>query len=359
MAGAVAGEVSPAVLGDVYCTAIEGCQEIEEMGRVAEWTSALHRWCVAQPGLVTFTGQCSLHRGQVMRARGAWSEALEELGRAVERYREAGAHGAAGLAEYARGDVLRLRGDLDAASSAYELSTELGFDPQPGLALLWMAHGSGDTALAAARRLVAEVTRLVDRCRLLPAAVDLLVAAGALGEARAAADRLAAVAEQVGTDGLRARAAFASGAVDLAAGDAAGALADLRAARRLWGRVGDPYELARVRLLTGRALTDLGDTGSGRRELESARAGFERLGARPAASEVEHLLRPSRNPAGLTGREVEVLRLVATGRSNTHIAAALVLSEKTVARHLSNIFVKLDVGSRTAAAAFAFEHHLL
>ncbi len=359
MAGVAAGEVTPVIFGDVYCAAIEGCQEIGDFGRVGQWTSALHRWCLAQPGLVAFTGQCSVHRGQLMRVHGAWPEALEEYANAIERYRLADSVAAVGLAECERGDVLRQRGEFDAAETAYERSSEHGYDPQPGLALLWLARGANDAAVAAVRRLVAEVSDPVSRCRLLPAAVDVLVAAGALDEARVVAGQLDEVAAQVGTDTLQAFAAFASGEVELAAGDAAGALPYLRKARQLWAQARSPYEGARVRLVTGRALTAVGDVESARKEFEAACATFRELGATPAADEAERLLCPADHPAGLTGREVEVLRLVASGRSNTQIAGALVLSEKTVARHLSNIFAKLDVGSRTAAAAYAFEHRLV
>lgn len=359
MAGAAAGEVSPEVFGNVYCTAIEGCQEISEFGRVAEWTSALHRWCAAQPGLVAFTGQCSVHRGQVMRFRGAWPEALEEFALAIERYHRAGVPAAIGLAEAERGDVLRLRGEYDAAEAAYQRAGEHGHDAQPGLALLWLARGSSEAAASAVRRLVAEAVGPTDRCRLLPAAVDVLLAVGAVDEARAAAAALDDVARQVGAGSLLALAAYASAAVDLAAGDPAGALPYLRKARQLWARADCPFEGARARLLTGRALVALGDRESARQELAASCDTFRALGAAPWLDEAERLLHPAKLPAGLTAREVEVLRLVAAGRSNSQIATELVLSEKTVARHLSNIFGKLDVGSRTAAAAYAFERGLV
>ena len=359
MVGVAAGELTPIVFGDVYCTAIEGCQEIGEFGRVGEWTSALHRWCLAHPGLVAFSGQCSVHRGQLMQVHGAWPEALEEFASAIERYRLADSVAAVGLAECERGDVLRQRGEFDAAESAYQRSSEHGYDPQPGLALLWLARGQIESAVAAVRRLVADVSDPVAQCRLLPAAVDVLVAAGALDEARDVAARLDLVAGYVGTETLHAFAAFAAGAVELAAGDAAGALPYLRKARQLWAHAQRPYEGARVRLLTARALTAVGDQESARRELEAACATFRELSATPAAETAERLLRPAGHPAGLTDREVEVLRLVASGRSNMQIAGQLVLSEKTVARHLSNIFTKLDVGSRTAAAAYAYQHRLV
>lgn len=359
MAATTAGEVSPEVFGNVYCTAIEGCQEIAEFGRVAEWTSALHRWCATLPGLVTFTGQCSVHRGQVLRLRGAWTEALEEFERAVVRYRQANAMPAAGQAEGERGDVLRMRGEYDAADAAYQRASEHGYDPQPGLALLWLATGRPDAAVGAVRRLLAEESDPVHQCRLLPGAVDVLLAAGTLDEARAASHELDRVSGHIATEPVQAMAAYAAGAVELASGDAAGSLPYLRKAGQLWTRAESPYDVARTRVLTGRALDALGDAGSARTELEAALAAFTALHAVPAAREVDRLLSPTGLPSGLTPREVEVLRLVVAGRSNAAIAAELVLSEKTVARHLSNIFGKLDVGSRTAAAAYAFEHGLV
>ena len=255
--------------------------------------------------------------------------------------------------------MLRLQGEYAAAEEAYQRAGERGFDPQPGLALLWLARGSRDAAAAAVRRLVAETGDPVGKCRVLPAAVDVLLAVDAVDEARAVAAELDQVASAVGSVAMLAWSAYASGAVELAAGDASGALPYLRKSRQLWTRVECPYEVARVRLLTGRALTALGDEGSARQELEAARDAFLALGAAPMVAEAARLIEPARLPGGLTAREVEVLRLVASGRSNPQIAADLTLSEKTVARHLSNIFTKLDVGSRTAAAAYAYEHGLV
>ncbi|MET0838966.1 MAG: LuxR C-terminal-related transcriptional regulator [Marmoricola sp.] len=359
MVAVAAGEVSPDVFGNVYCIAIEGCQEIGALDRVGEWTSALHRWCASQPGLVTFTGQCSIHRGQVMRQRGAWADALEEFTRARERYLVANTLDAIGQAEGERGDVLRLQGDYAAAEEAYQRAGERGFDPQPGLALLWLAQGSRDAASAAVRRLVAETTDPVGKCRVLPAAVDVLLAVDALEEARAVAAQLDQVASAAGSVAMLAFSAYASGAVEVASGDASGALPYLRKARQLWARIECPYEVARVRLLTARALTALGDAGSARQEVDAAHEAFLALGAAPMVEQVQRLVGPARLPGGLTAREAEVIRLVASGHSNSQIAADLTLSEKTVARHLSNIFSKLDVGSRTAAAAYAYEHGLV
>lgn len=356
MVRVIAGECTPVIAGHVYCTAIEGCQEISDFGRVAEWTSALERWCSAQPGLLLFTGQCALHRGQLFRVHGDWTEALDELELAARRYVEAGSPDAIGLTARETGDVLRLRGDLDRADAAYQRAADHGCDPQPGLALLWLARGQDAAALAAVERMLDEDVGAVARCRVLPAAVDVFLATEQVDRARSAAGELSSLAC---SEVLAATAAECSGAVELAADDPAGALPFLRKAGQMWARASAPYDAARAGVLRGRALARLGDVDASRRELEAARDCFRRLGARPAADAVSSLLAPAASPAGLTPREVEVLRLVATGRTNPQIAAGLVLSEKTVARHLSNIFTKLDVGSRTAAAAYAYEHGLM
>lgn len=356
MVRVIAGECTPVIAGHVYCTAIEGCQEISDFGRVAEWTAALERWCSAQPGLLLFTGQCALHRGQLFRLHGDWAEALDELELAAQRYVEAGSPDAIGLTSRESGDVLRLRGDLDGADAAYQRAADHGCDPQPGLALLWLARGQDAAALAAVERMLAEDVGAVARCRVLPAAVEVFLASGHVDRARSAAGELSSLAC---SEVHAAMAAECSGAVELADDDPAGALPFLRKAGQMWARASAPYDAARAGVLRGRALARLGDVDASRRELEAARDCFRRLGARPAADRVSSLLAPAASPAGLTPREVEVLRLVATGRTNPQIAAGLVLSEKTVARHLSNIFTKLDVRSRTAAAAYAYEHGLM
>lgn len=359
MVRVIAGEATPFISGHVFCTAIEGCQEISDFGRVAEWTTALEKWCDAQPGLLAFTGQCAVHRGQLLRLSGAWDEALREYARAAERYEQLGTHGAVGLTAIETGDVLRLRGDLDGADAAYQQAADLGVDPQPGLALLWLAAGRGTAALAAIERLLAESGGPVQRCHLLPAAIEVLLASAHADRARPCAEELSHLATSIGSPVLAAAAAQAMGAVELAVGDASGALPYLRKAHQLWAQASSPYDAAVVRLLTGRCLLALSDASSAERELSAARTAFRQLGAVPMADLASSLLAPASPPGGLTAREVEVLRLVAAGRSNPQVAAELVLSEKTVARHLSNIFGKLDVGSRTAAAAYAFEHGLV
>lgn len=358
MAGLAMGEVSTVFAGDVYCLMIEACQEISDLGRAAEWTAALTAWCDEQTGLVAYTGQCAVHRGQIMRLHGAYDEALVEFERAVERYVKVGTEVAAGLTFSERGDVLRIQGQFGEAEEAYEKATGHGHDPQPGLALLWLERGDLPAALGAARRLAAEAGDPVRRSRLLPGLVEIFLAAQAVDDAGALSAELTELATAFECPPLRAMAGYAAAGVALARGQEAGAVPELRRAVRIWNDLGAPYESARCRVRLGSALRALGDERSAVAELEGARQAFRDLGAAPAERAVAALLTPSA-PGGLSPRELEVLRLVAAGRSNQQVAERLVLSEKTVARHLSNIFVKLDVSSRTAAAAYAFEHQLV
>ena len=353
-------DVSPVIAGHVYCSMVEGCQEIADYRRMTEWTTLLTRWCQVQPDLVPFTGQCAVHRAQIMRWRGALPEALEELQLALARYVAEGGTPAAGLAHYERGEVLRVQGDYAGAAAAYEEAAALGRDPQPGLALLALAKGRVPAAVAMVRRLMEETPDPVHRSAHLPAAVEVFLAAGERDAARLAAEELAALAGSFGCESLEASGAFGLGSVSLAAGDADGAaeaLHHLRHAWKVWIQLGARYEAAWARVQIGVACRVLGDEESALSELGVAGRTFAEIGAAPARSEVERLLR-RKLPDGLSAREAEVLRLVASGQSNGQIAAALFLSHKTVERHLSNIFAKTGVTSRTGAAAYAFEHQL-
>ncbi|WP_433021299.1 LuxR C-terminal-related transcriptional regulator [Kribbella sp. CA-294648] len=358
MVGVAAGELSPIFAGNVYCAMIEACQEVADFARASAWTSALTRWCDTQPDLVPFTGQCAVHRGQILRLRGAFSEALEEFELACRRYAESGSQGAAGLALSECGDVHRIRGNLALAEACYEQASGFGHEPQPGLALLWLARGRGPAALAAIRRLLTETGDPVHRSRLLPGAIEIFVASDSGDGAAEASGELTKIAESFGCTGLRATAAYCGGLVALAADDADHALPAARLATQLWTGLQAPYEVARARVLVGRAFRGLGDEDSATAELSAAYQAFSELGVTTCQEEVAKLLqRPS--SGGLTQRELEVLRLVAAGNSNAEIAGRLVLSDKTVARHLSNIFTKLEVPSRTAAVAYARDHSLL
>ncbi len=357
MAGVAAGEVSPIMAGMTYCSMIDACSEIDDVRRMADWTRLLTRWCEQQPEMVSYTGQCSLHRAQIMRLNGAWPEALEELDLAQTRYEALGLGASVSDVLYERGEVLRLQGDTDAATVAYDSADGLGRDPQPGQALLWLSQGRVDAAAAVVRRLLDEVPDPVHRSRVLSAAAEVLIAGDDLDAASAAADELDQIATSFGSAALSASAAYARGCVALARSDPAAALPQLRLAWRRWLDLGARFHAALARAHIGQAFRAMGDEDSGRAELVVAGRTFDELGAAPARGEVERILGGGR-PDGLTPRELEVLRLVAAGRTNPQIAAELFLSEKTVARHLSNIFGKTNVTSRTAAAAYAFQHQL-
>jgi ATP/maltotriose-dependent transcriptional regulator MalT len=348
-------ELSPFVVGIVYCGVILACQEGFQVGRAREWTLELTRWVEQQHDLVAFTGRCLLHRAEILQLGGAWSEALGEARLAVERLLRT-KNPAAGLALYRQGDLLRLRGEFAAAEEAYRGASRSGWEPQPGLAQLRLAQGKRDAALAAIRRACAETTEPLKRAALLPAQVQIALAAGQVEEARTACVDLHELAEQYESAMLEAIVAHAQGAVALADADPPSALARLRHAQRLWLELDAPYEVARTRELIARACSALGDDEATALELEAARELYERLGAAP---DLARLSTPAGARFGLSERELEVLRLVASGKSNREIASTLVISEHTVARHLQNIYAKLGLSSRAAATAFAFEHDLV
>ncbi len=358
---AVTGEeLSPVVAGIVYCAVIEACIEAWDLRRAAEWTEALSQWCAAQPGLVPYRGQCLVHRSLVLLARGSWGEAEREAERAREHLSRQ-EHPALGLALYQRAELHRLRGELDEAEAAYRDAHDHGLDPAPGLALLRLAQGRADAARSTIRRMLDEHRDPLGRTPMLAAAVEIDLATDDVGSAEAAAGELEAIAAQVGAPLLRAMADYADGAVRLARGEAGDALERLRRAHHAWRELEMPYQAARAQLLLGRACALLDDRDTAALELDAARATFEALGARaeaeatfPAATGAR-----GRGPTELTEREYEVLRLVAAGKTNKHIAAELFISEHTVGRHLQNIFRKLDLTSRAAATAYAYEHHLV
>ncbi len=365
MVSVTSGELSPIVSGLIYCGVIACCQQSYALDRAREWTAALSEWCAEQPQLVAFAGACLIHRSEILQLGGDWPEAIEEARRACARLAPT-KDTEAGNAFYQEGELHRLRGELGEAERAYASASERGRDPQPGLALLRMAQGRVEPAAATMRRVLAVAASPLERTRLLPAHVEVMLAAGDLEEARRAADELRHLAEELGMELLGAMAAHAEGAVLLAEGDARAAIEPLTRAQLAWQRAGAPYLGARIRVLLARAFSALGDEDGAALELAAAKKIFEELGAAPdvAALEAPTAPAPSRArpaPAAhkLSTRELEVLLLVASGKTNKAIARQLFLSEKTIDRHVSNIFVKLDVSSRSAATAWAYQNSLV
>ncbi|HEX9889770.1 MAG TPA: LuxR C-terminal-related transcriptional regulator [Nitriliruptorales bacterium] len=355
------GEVSPIVVGDAYCTAIDACREIFDLSRARTWTQELTLWCDRHADLVAFRGQCLLHRSELLQSRGAWQEALEQARQACRRLSRPTGQLATGAAHYQQGELHRLRGEFDDAEAAYAEARRHGREPQPGLAMLRLAQGDADAAAAAIRRGLAETGSPWSRSRLLPAAVEVLIAVDATDEARAASSELDEIADEFNSRMLDAVAAQLRGTVDLAAGEPGPALPSLRRALELWQQLEVPHEVGRVRVLIGQACRQLGDDEAATSEWETARTAFADLEAAPDLAGLDRLMRgePAPDAHGLSPRELEVLRSVASGRTNRQIAAELVISERTVDRHVSNILTKLGVTSRTAAAAFAYEAKLV
>jgi DNA-binding CsgD family transcriptional regulator len=301
-----------------------------------------------------------VHRAEIMQLRGAWQDAIQEAQRARERGQGVSLQTVA-AALYQQAEVHRLRGEFDSAEEAYRSASHCGLEPQPGLALLRLAQGRTGAAVAAIRRAVSATADRLQRTKLLPAHIEIALAAGDLQEARTACRELEEIAASLDTAVLGAMAAHARGAVELADGVAHAELGSLRRAFDVWQQTEAPYMVARVRVLIALACQALGDHDGGGLELDAARAVFEQLGAAPDLASIDSLIRgaPSGRPHGLTPRELQVLRLVAAGKTNKAIATELFLSEKTVDRHVSNILTKLDVPSRAAATAHAYQHELI
>ncbi len=353
MVSVSAAETGPVVAGVAYCAVIACCLALLDVDRARAWTAELSRWCSARSDLVPYRDQCRVHRSQILTLAGAWDDAAHEAEDAGDR------PPAGGGAAYQLGELHRLRGEEEAAEAAYRRANTLGREPEPGLLRLRLAQGRHAAAVRTVHRLLREPRAPADRADVLAAAVDVDVAVGDLDAAGVAADELTGLAARLGSAMLTAEAARCRGAVALAAGHPDDALGLLRQSWRGWHDLAVPHPAAQARVLLACAYRALGDEDASAMELDAAREVFEGLGARPDVEQVERLsLRPA-GARGLTPREVEVVRLVAAGKSNREVARDLVLSEKTVARHLSNVYTKLGISSRAAATAYAYDHRLV
>lgn len=352
------GEVTPFAVGDVYCGVLEACHEVFELGRAREWTGALTRWCEGQQELVAYRGPCLVYRAEVLQTHGQWTAALTETRAACQWLESPATPETAADAFYRLGELERLRGNFADAERAYHRAGVLGRRASPGLQLLWLQTGRGDAAQSAIERALLEEDDIARRLSLLDAAVEVASARGDVTAAGAAASELTTLAQRLGTPAALAMAATAAGSASLAAGGMSAALTLLRQAWALWQRLEAPYEAARVRRLIGIACQRLGDDQSAAMEFDAARLAFEQLGAVPDLADVAARLQPtiSAVPERLTARELEVLRLLATGQTNRQIGSALVISEHTVARHVQNLLAKLALPARAALATFAAQH---
>ncbi|HEX9683275.1 MAG TPA: LuxR C-terminal-related transcriptional regulator [Acidimicrobiales bacterium] len=358
MLSAVEGRLGPYTTGKVYCSLISACEELGDLRRAAEWTDATLRWSSENHPLAMWPGICRVHHAALLQLRGDWGAAEREARQAcVELDGFHVPNVAAGYIEI--GEIRRRLGDLHGAEEAFARAEELCGQQSAGLALVRLAQRRVDEATAIITRMLAEHTsNQLARGKLLPARVQIAIAARDLDTATAAASELERIATDNESPVLSAAALSSRGRLQLAQGDTSAACATLRQAVQRWQQLEVPYEVATARLLLGQACRDGGDEDGATRSLASAAAIFDRLGASLDAGHIRDLTSPSSLPAGLTAREAEVLSLVASGQTNKEIAATLHRSERTVARHLSNIFTKVGVTSRTAAAGFAYENGL-
>ncbi|HEU4758039.1 MAG TPA: helix-turn-helix transcriptional regulator [Agromyces sp.] len=356
MVAVAAGEVAPVSVGVISCALISDAIMAFDLERATAWTGVLDRWCREQPELITFSGQRYALQAGLLLIRGAWAEASTAADLALSRFR-AGDYRAVYGAPYQLAELARLRGAFHSAEESYRRAGESGWEPQPGFALLHLAVGRTKRAQEEIRRSAAGADPFTRRY-LLPAVVEIEVAAGDIDAAGRAVDELREASRSTPTPMLAATVAAAEARMLLAAGDPAAALDAARAAVDAWQALGAPYERARSRVSAGRALWELGDRDAALAEYRGAREVFVALGADPAAAELADPM-GDRRAGVLTAREVEVLRLVSTGLTNRAVGERLSLSEKTVARHLSNIFGKLGLSTRAAATAYAYENGLV
>ena len=300
---AVSGELDPLKTGRIYCSTISVCRDLADWRRAVEWTDAAERWCHRQ-GVSGFPGICRVHRAEIMDFRGSWGDAEREAKRACE---ELGTHNllVSGEAQYEIGEVRLRVGDLDGAREAFRRAHQLNREPEPGRSLLRLAQGDPAAANISIKRALAGVeSQAFIQARLLPAAVEIGLAAGDLDSVAQHVAELEQIAGSFRTTAVTATAEYARGRLLLAQGDAATAMARQRHAVELWHQIGAPYETARAGTALGEALRADGDEDAARFEFESAKATFERLGALPDAQRLGELLGDEQGIAARAGEQV-------------------------------------------------------
>jgi len=356
------GGVSPMVTGLIYCSVIDICQTFHIYQRAKEWTDTLSGWCASQPELVSFTDRCLIHRSEILIFDGKWEAAGTEAARASRRLQASPAGHRAAPAFYLEGEVHRLSGRFAAAEKSYRTANQLGYDPQPGFALMRLEQGNLESATSAIGRSLSTLRDELGRMRLLPAAIEIALGAGDIGAAQDHCAELTRLSHSFPSTLIEAMLSEATGDVNFATTGPDAALPEFRRSAEIWRTLGIPYRLARVRLKTGRAWAALGDAEGARAEMEAARDTFVELGAVPDVNKAQaalHGLCKTGQGRLLTPRQTEVLALIARGLTNRDIAERLGLSRRTIDRHVGDILTRTGVPTRAAATAYALSRGLI